>query len=401
MSIYSHVFGYRPRSDRLPIEDFLTAALADLLNRLPFNEHLVFIGGVLLRGDPGQAWARWIGKQQPELRWDIQRGVVDGSRKGIADLVLLVDGRDALVMENKVAAEVRGHGASVPESALPAATDVADREEYTQLTTYGRWLEAQCVGQPWPGALVFLTHLTQPPADFSTQVYGVPYVSVCRWHDIWRWAAGMANRLGGTAADRPAWIQLAAELATFLEELNMTGSGLTTEDAASIGGFIDFKGRADRTFAVVAGHISSAFGELGSSRISAVTSTNSMSCVWSWFYLKPRNTGWYIGWGIRTQGRTTHWSELDTLPSGPHAFLMLGTDGQAIPVASLSDELLPPGWQKLRREVVVTKVLQAFPSDGDGFSEAFARWVATELNAFRKTIAILQNQSPGITHKPL
>lgn len=51
MSVYESLFNYRPREGRKPLEDYLTAGLADILNELHPAEHVSFICEILLQND--------------------------------------------------------------------------------------------------------------------------------------------------------------------------------------------------------------------------------------------------------------------------------------------------------------------------------------------------------------
>ncbi len=50
-SLYGRLFTYRERPHRSPLEDFLTEALADLLNRMPTSEMVEFVSKFFLPGD--------------------------------------------------------------------------------------------------------------------------------------------------------------------------------------------------------------------------------------------------------------------------------------------------------------------------------------------------------------
>ncbi len=162
MSIYTNLFRYRPRATRLPQEDFLSEALADLLNRQSIATSSDFIADVLLQEAGGAAaWRDFMSSGSPTLSWKTQHRVPGGT----LDLLLIVDRLPAIVVENKIAAAIGMHA--------PAGTENQDRpdevveERRNQLHTYGGWLAGQVKPPGWPGALVLLTHLSPPPDDFG------------------------------------------------------------------------------------------------------------------------------------------------------------------------------------------------------------------------------------------
>ena len=204
-SLYSSLFTYRPRLGRAPLEDFLSAALADLLNRLPPDTHARFVGDVLLPEAAQAAWSDFaMAAPLRNMQWETQVRIAGGN--GIMDMVLSVDGLPAVVVENKVGAVVRAHAA--PESSGGTEGEGADEDDMpapdtadgNQLRTYGKWLACQCAASRWPGALVLLTHVSPAPADYGSSDYGVPLLGVCRWRRVRTWAREVAG-YGGAHRD--------------------------------------------------------------------------------------------------------------------------------------------------------------------------------------------------------
>jgi hypothetical protein len=86
---------------------------------------------------------------------------------GIADLLLLVGGKEAIVIESKIGAMVSTH-----EDDLAVSTDSEENAEplpdvpvanTNQLSTYGDWLAGRCKDRLWPGVLVLITHYSKAP----------------------------------------------------------------------------------------------------------------------------------------------------------------------------------------------------------------------------------------------
>lgn len=387
MSIYSRLFTYRPRPSRVPLEDFLSEALADLLNRLPRERHVAFVAEVLLKGAAGTAWLSFVaGKPDADLKWVTQRGVREGQNAGIVDLLLLVDGRERLVVETKVGAAVRGHAAAVDGDDDEPGIAVADA---SQLTTYGAWLARRCQGHGWPGALVLLTHRSEPPQGYGSAGYGVPHVGTCRWREVWRWAR--AAGADGSAAPG-TWAQLSIEFAAFLEAQRMSADYMTQDDIAQAQVFVATADRVQHTFNAVAERLYGIRWEIGSGRIRGASYDSVGAVAWTWFYLRePLNAKWYFAWGIRFPETSRFWNGAEPpLPSDPHAFVTLGTDNRPVPVAALDGGTLPDGWARAGdHELVIGRKLTDLPTDADMLAAEFANWVAASITALRPTLAKL------------
>ena len=205
VSLYGRLFRYRAREAREPLEDFLTEALADVMNRLPVSTLSIVIEA--MTGMPG-LWAGPLATRRPRF---VTQVACDG---GFADLVMTLDGVPSLVVESKLHGGIRSHG------------DVDDPRD--QLMTYGRWLERMRDGQE-PAALVLLTHATPPPEAFLTgEGYGVGSRAVFTW-------ARLARRLRsvGKPAAGKAWGTMSLELAAFMEEKGITIDTVNAADLAA------------------------------------------------------------------------------------------------------------------------------------------------------------------------
>ena len=392
MSIYANLFGYRPRPSRNPLEDFLSAALADLLNRLSHQEHVVFVADVLLTGETAERWREYMAaRPAARLRWQLQHYVTDRTTRGIVDLVLLVDEHPAIAVENKIGAPLRTHAFS--ELTAQASKDGSSSRhdpDTTQLHTYGRWLLDMRQNDAWGGVLVMLTHLTPPPPDFLTYPssdfgpgkYGVSHRAVCRWRQIWHWARKADDEMAVQTAPAAKQLTLKAELADFLEERNMGGDQLTSNDVAAMSSYFGAVRKVERTLTDVADKLSQVRAQLGMGNVSPINYTSLMACAWSWSYLSgPPGQKWYLGWGIRfPEHSDRHWKKFQPpLPDVPHVFLVLGTEGKAIPLEKLPDAL-PQGWIPTgKSEAVIGYPLDSFLPSSEKFTEAVAKWIEQEM----------------------
>jgi hypothetical protein len=398
VSIYKNLFRYRPREKKLSLEDFLSAALSDILNRLPREESIHFISHVLLEHSANiDEWLSFIASI-PDASFDWQTQVhVHHVSDGILDVLLRIDGRDVIIIENKIAAPTGSRGAdSSLQSVEPILTSTVTADEYNQLHVYGGWLKKRCEGQAWRGALVFLTHFTQPPSDFreSAGQYGVPTLGVCRWGKIWRWAKSVGGLAKPGAMERPVWKELCVELAEFLEERNMTSEYMTSHDVAAVEIFVNSGTRIDKTFEKASEAIETAKTgiikeglEIYSALQRHVYDGNG-AVAWKYFYVRkqrektPKN--WYFGWGIRFPAISQWWKDSKPeLPALPHAFVVLGSDLFDLPLSVLKSDEFPPGWTSsdAEKSLAIAKPLYAFEHDAEQFATDFGCWVANEIQS--------------------
>jgi PD-(D/E)XK nuclease superfamily len=223
-SLYARLYTYRERRDRRPLEDFLTEALCDILNRLPRAEMSGFAAELFLPREALEAWDLQFDRTV-EYHWTTREPTDDGR---IPDLVLYRGDQPMIVVENKVGAGLALH----------------------QLEDYGRWLKDYCAGRDWPGVIVFLTHYTPPPEDFGASaegIYGVRWQRVCRWPAVWKWLDAKGS-LRTTEQFRNAWQVLAKELAEFLREKEVISDTMTQLDFAAAKMYIASASRTRRLF---------------------------------------------------------------------------------------------------------------------------------------------------------
>lgn len=388
MSIYANLFTYRPRPSRKPLEDFLSEALADLLNRLTYDEHVAFVTDVLLDGQARRDWSSFMeGRHRAKLLWTTQVSMSRGQGTVFMDMLLLVDDQEMLVIESKVHAGYQMHA---PEE--PAVEAEAQDEEVNQMETYGRWLGQRCLarmptkGQAWPGALVLLTHRTGPPIGFEAGRYGVGHVGVCRWREVQVWAKALPTMAGGVAGS------LAAEFAEFLDGQGM-GADLMTVDGLSNAAthFVEAE-KARRSVDAMQERLGHDLSQVHAGRVSGAAFSPRDGVVWAWSYLsKPRRARWYFGWGVRYPELTRKWERHEPpLPSAPHLFLSFVAEGKDLPRAALAAIKLPDGWVAVGpNQLVGGALLSDFVQDGDGASERMGDWVAEHIQDFRTTLEAL------------
>jgi hypothetical protein len=191
VSLYSRLFMFRERLRRSPLEDFLTEAVADLLNRMPPFEMTEFVSKFFLPplAAAQQAWQELVKSCSGEsLQWITHPSIQVRILTLYPDLMLCAgENRPLLIVESKIGSGIGEHDVSqiIEDTAEIQANNTLGfqaAETIDQLVSYGRWLSAQCQQHPWPGAIAFLTHFTAPPAGFGAgdrSAYGVEWQRVC------------------------------------------------------------------------------------------------------------------------------------------------------------------------------------------------------------------------------
>jgi PD-(D/E)XK nuclease superfamily len=214
-SLYSHLFSYVPTKSRSPLEDFLTEAIADLLNRLLDAKGRArqgvtrFIADTLLNGAGGRA-IRLSLELAERLTLSTQQPIIVDGRARRLDLCLYADNKLVLVIENKVA-QTRNRRVDL---AADSATESSRVER--QLTSYARWLRKN-----HPKAGLVLLGIDNGPASFSSdsRLYPARFRSVCRWTQVWRWI----KRFPTENVQQRELLVLAGEFIRFMEEIGVNG----------------------------------------------------------------------------------------------------------------------------------------------------------------------------------
>jgi len=220
-SIYGELFLYQPTPTHTPTENFLTQALADLLNRLQRNSadaHLCFVREVLI-GEEHSGNEAMLAEILEKIRgnhpiWNTQKSAYVNNEIRFLDLVLECGGVPLMVVENKLAADYT-------EGQLPA---------------YRMWIDEKSGAC---GALVLLTRWTSPPENFlsgTDGVYGGVLKSVCQWNTVYKW---LKKNYSKTKESQKTEVShefrfLANQFSDFLEEELNVNNTLNMSDLALI-----------------------------------------------------------------------------------------------------------------------------------------------------------------------
>jgi hypothetical protein len=399
VSLYGRLFTYRERPQRSPLEDYLTEALADLLNRTPTSEMVEFVSKFFLPPltAANETWQELVKTCSSEgLQWRTHTSIYVGKSIRYPDLTLYAgEERPLLIVENKVASGIGSHESSQLEeddtdqeanTPFPQPTETID-----QLATYGRWLSARCE-DPWPGAIVFLTHLTPPPAGFGVgdrNAYGVEWQRVCKWHDVWRWLIQASQ----AATGNPAWRALAAELAEFLVEQNMNAESFTFYDMSAAEIFIKSTARFEQTFKQIREALkpqwpNSTFSNVTRGRIEY---NGGGGILWDWMHLRRPHSPvdenlWYIAWGIRFPELSDRWKDASpALPKTNHAFVSLGSEGPPyVPVSSPQVRAQLTAWSVVPDDCIVAgDAVCKFSDNAETLGDQLVKWIVTKTEELK------------------
>ena len=224
---------YRDTPSKTPAENFLTEALADLFNRLPPHIRTEFLAQTL----PTSWSARLRKKCQNTTRIEAvtQVSVVAAGSVKRPDMIVYLDSEPLVLFEVKVHAALQVHRLGASEIERPLQAETSEIIFQTQLKTYSEWIRLQQSGD-WPGAVVFLTHGTQPPVDFENEGRdGNSAIGVTRtWKDVGSWFASNVD-LNQTDTTHCA---LASDFVDFLERRGLMTGFISARDLAATALFV-------------------------------------------------------------------------------------------------------------------------------------------------------------------
>jgi len=362
-NVYSRLFKYRMREKRAPLEDYLTEALADLVDRMPADVSADLFATML---EPTGRHGRWREAVLASKRSCSTQVVVEG---GIVDLVVLLAGRPAIVVESKIGSSIRIH-------------EDGEEQGGHQLRTYDRWLsrERKVDG---PAALILLTHNTRPPPDFSDDsAYGTADRAVFTWGALARWL----RRHSGEAVTGTAWSDLAADLHAFLEEQGMSNDTVTPSDISATQLFLPAWQRWTNTFGLLwEATKETRSGVLGKPKELEIE--NDGNVIWQWAYcLSPRPTEWWVAFVVRFPD-ASNWWHASPLPRHPHIALLIGTDDEGGTL--VAPKPLPSGWLEVEAQFVTAKPLAELPSHPDEMAAALSAWATSAMSDARAIVETL------------
>lgn len=390
-SLYSRLFRYRQREKRAPLEDYLSEALADFLNRLSKAAMIDFVINVALAKVLTTSKTGWklIAEKTKQFEWRTQYSIKDS--RGVSrrlDICLFGDGKPLLIIENKIYAEISQH----PNDATnPATIDQEQVYDRNQLSEYGSWLKMH-TRVPKSAALVLLTHRTPPPQDYFEDPfshYGVITRSVCKWHEIAQWLLTLSKSANETLRI------FARELAGFLEDKSMSTKPLRSRDIAAAESFLESHERIATLFDEIKQAIIMKAKALGINYVNRPnwippTYESGSHMVWDWIMLPPdqakQNSDWWLGWGIQyAEGSDDHeWRNTKpALPNGDRLFFALSRDGnEAFPEKEIPSELRNKGWARVidDGDWIAASPLYPMFEASDTAAEVVSQWILGKMS---------------------
>ena len=396
MALYSRLFQFL---ERQRLEDFLTEALVDLLEKLgrfDREQMLAFIEKVLLRTSiSSKSGLIERLRAAPRLEWRTQVSIPGGR----PDIILYDAQGPLLLVENKI-----GAGYTVRQMVEIGEDDDGKIENpqeekpwLEQLVRYDLWLSAQSAHS----GLILLTQWTSPPEGFieANGKYKTPLRAVCRWREVHQWLDSYAKTKGDTLE-----AALASDLASFLEEQGMSAQ-ITIEDLTATRLFLtrSFQ-RIESLMETLGAEVMAILDEVNSQAKSAseykmartqkrgqFTSEFQPLVLWDWCVREGR----HIAWGLRFPGDyKAGWAGhpfARTEPKVDEIFVYVGTDDfKEAPIdVSKAGRFAEKGWKFFDEDQFGMKALSMYQLLGGqrDFTEALLAWFRETV---REAIEILE-----------
>lgn len=316
-SFYARLFKYRARSDRLPLENFLTEALADLLNRMPRNQTIGFLTRCF--GDAHHA-LNWDDVLGSDLEWRTQV-VTD---YGIIDAVLYSNMRPLIVLESKTWSSFRDH-----------STDLLNAN---QVSSYCTWLRSQ-VGPSGTGAALVISASAETPEGYKQPgYYALETRGQTTWASFGRWLDTKEVREDLNEATA----MLASEFHTFLKEQNLSNEVIAQVDVAALALLIPSWDRWEATFAAMWSAAEEVQNRFLSKKASSLYLNGEAGMLWQWRYGQSGVTPerFWIAVGLRFP-ESSQWYHAMRLPNAPHFLMIVACDNA--PLSRVEFDL-PTDW---------------------------------------------------------
>jgi hypothetical protein len=376
--LFVDLYSYRQRENKNPLEDWLTECLAATMRALP-DTQLAALLAALLAPDAGQDKGPNSAKLQDAILAHIRVRQVaittqhHAHEAGRPDMVITMEGRPWIVFENKVAAAI---------SQRASETGPASH----QLRDYARWL-AQYPHKDLPGALIFVTHLTEPPADFAASHPADNYFGLTRTAVSW---GEIARKIAALCADLPAdhYAQhLAIAFRDYLKEKNMSSEfpDATAFAAAQI--YLSQAALLENLVERMWLHASrvASFGKTNN-RTLGPSPDNGMISAWRYAVHgpeRPRKAYYsYVQTGFWFPGLAP-WggdSEAKLEARGVQAFLCFGNDEPGY-FSDFPDA--PDGFIRPSSNFVAMRALSSFPEDPQDRGQQIEVWISERADTLR------------------
>lgn len=377
-SFLKRLFRHRQSEARTPTEDFLSEVLADLLNRAPQATAVQIVLDCFIPQAMAPEFRSLVGDRPLDVRTQVR--LPSGK---VLDILIEVEGRPLLVIENKIGAAFQQHARTDDEA--EDGENVREAGHDHQLITYGSWLRDADRPEGWPGVLTVLTHATLAPPDFQ-ESYAHRY-GVMPHQYYWRSFHGELHKLvgGDDHSVTPAWMFVGREICRFLESNNMGSSDLTSVDIATINISMDVSRRWSASFVEIGSELLHRHSEHLIAKGQESSLEPEHSRMWGWTYFSGEGKI-YLAYGIYFAplvGESA--TAIPPLPNQEHAFVAVGSDVTALKPANFD---VPAEWSRVAKDFLVMKPLPLSDrSSGERFPQFLLRLIENEfatIMAFRE-----------------
>ena len=371
--LFSSLFRYRQTEGRTPTEDFLTEALVGFLRRSPVDLVLEFLSTCFIAEELKQRFFTLANTHL--LTFSTQRQLPDRKR---LDILVEMDGRAVLVIENKINAAFQNHSKSAVQRGTDRGEAIAvnpeqqtalNGERVHQLESYASWLHDADKPDGWPGLIVILTHSVTPPADIMLAIpakYGVAS-HVCYWQRVHN---RLRRLVGAPDYDEKssAWVFIGRELCQFLESNSMGSSEFNSTDIAAINVAMVGAQNAYSCFQEVGSNLLKIHNKVLIKKGQGYDTNPESSKVWGWTYF-PGPGEIFVGYGFFFPPLVGEMAGSDPeLPDQEHAFIAVGSDSTGL---SAADGTIPGGWSLVNEG---WSTIKPFPLTSKGRGESFAQF---------------------------
>ena len=361
--LFVDLFAYRQRENKNPIEDWATECLAATMRSLPADRLkkllIDFVGSE-------HAIVAQLDETKVEIFTQYHAG-----KAGRPDMLVKYDGQPWILFENKV-----GHAVSQRDS---------DDGESHQLREYADWLKEHCVECEMPNAMVFITHLTPPPADFISLDGSALYHGFSRYHSTWGvLARRIASLVEDLSEDHHA-VRLAQAFVTYLESEDMSNefpdavalssAQLYVSQAASLENLVDRMWQEAKNIA--------ACGKTASYRIKAEPDYGTVNAQRYALSAPRSSSGWsYIETGIWFP-ELDSWYDSEQIGRdlvGPHIYVgFFNGDDDYFTMTDAA----PEGFLRPASDFLAIESISALAADPDLRGGEIVAWVAEKAAALR------------------
>jgi hypothetical protein len=367
--LFIDLYTYRERENKCPLEDWLTECLAVTIRALPRPAKAALL-----------SWLSGAVIEDPDAFFDAHEVEIStqylAGAAGRPDMLVRIDRQPWIVFENKV-----GHSV--------AARVTADGAESHQLRDYADWLNQQGRHCPLPQALVFVTHITQPPPDFRGADGAGSYRGVRPVHTSW---GALGRRIAGLTVGLPEDHHaraLATAFLAYLEDQDMSNEFPASAAFAAAEVYVSQAATLENLVGRMWQELRTGvnFGRTADFQLQAVPEEGSVS-AWRWVAPGPSSPSRdsYLQTGIWFPETGSWFDEEDVVKDlrGPQAYVYFG-NGDNDMFRHATGE--PEGFLRPDSNFLACRRISAFSADPQARGEEIIAWVADRGAVLKRFLA--------------